>query len=394
MGKVYIIDGVRTPVGSFQGSLMSISAVELAQLTITALLERNKVSPGLVDEVIIGNVLQAGSGQNIARQAAVNSGIPVDKTAVTVNMVCGSGMRSACMGSQSIICGDADIVVAGGTENMTQAPYLLKDARNGCRLGNKELTDSMIADGLWDAFNDYHMGVTAENISERYQISREQQDKFACGSQNKAARAIEAKRFADEIIPVEVPVRKKAPIIFDQDEYPKPGTTVGALAELKPAFKRDGTVTAGNASGINDGAAMLLLCGENAVDKYKLKPAAGIVSYAYCGVDPSVMGIAPVDAVKKALRKAEWEIEDIGLIESNEAFAAQSLAVIKELNLNPDIVNVNGGAIALGHPIGASGTRILVTLLHEMKKRQVSRGLATLCIGGGMGIAMCIENIK
>lgn len=394
MKNVYIIDGLRTPIGSFQGSLTQISAVELAQLTITELLKKNDVSPQLVDEVIIGNVLQAGLGQNVARQAAVNSGIPTDKTAVTVNMVCGSGMRSACMGTQSIICGDADIVVVGGTENMTQAPYLQKDARNACRLGHKEFTDSIIADGLWDVFNDYHMGVTAENIAEKYCISREQQDKFAYKSQAKTEQAVAINRFAEEIVPVEILVRKKAPIIFDQDEYPKPGTTVETLAKLRPAFKSDGTVTAGNSSGINDGAAMLLLCGEGAAKKHNLKPAARIVSYAYCGVDPSIMGIAPVDAVRKALQKAEWEIESIEIIESNEAFATQSLAVIKELKLNPDIVNVNGGAIALGHPIGASGARILVTLLHEMKKRKVSRGLATLCIGGGMGIAMCIENIK
>jgi acetyl-CoA C-acetyltransferase len=391
MKEVFIIDGVRTAIGSFGGSLADFSAVELGKVVTKSLLERTKVPAAEIDEVLMGCIYQAGQGQGVARQVAVGAGIPVEKTAVTLNMLCGSGMRTVANAAQSIMCGDAELIIAGGTESMTNAPYLLKKARAGYKMGHGELVDSMIGDGLWDIFNNYHMGMTAENLVTKYNLTREEQDKFAAESQNKAEKALKENRFADEIAPVAIPQRKGDPVMFAKDEYPKAGVTAEGLAKLRAAFKKDGSVTAANASGINDGAAALLIASADAVKKHDLKPMAKIVSYAWAGVDPSIMGIGPAEAVRKALKKANWELKDVELIEANEAFAAQSLSVAKELGFNKDLVNVNGGAIALGHPVGASGARILVTLLHEMKKRNVKKGLATLCIGGGMGIAICVE---
>jgi acetyl-CoA C-acetyltransferase len=391
MRKIYIAEAVRTAVGKFQGTLTNISSVELGKTVIKGLVERSGIRPEDIDEVIMGSICTAGMGQNVARQMELAAGIPNDKTAVTLNMVCGSGMRAIAMAAQEIKCGDAEIIAAGGSENMTAAPYVLKKARGGYRMGNGEIIDTMVNDGLWDVFNNCHMGITAENLSEKYNISREEQDKMSAESQNKAEKAIRDGRFKDEIVPVIIPQRKGDPIVFDTDEFPRFGTTPQTLAKLKPAFKKDGTVTAGNASGCNDGAAAVLVVSEDALKKYNLKPMARIVSYAWAGVDPSIMGIGPAYAVRKALDKAGWKLEDVELIEANEAFAAQALSVAKELGFNMDIVNVNGGAVALGHPIGASGARITVSLLHEMKKRGVKKGLATLCIGGGMGIAMCLE---
>ncbi len=391
MRKIYIAEAVRTAVGKFQGTLTNVSSVELGKTVIKGLVERSGIRPEDIDEVIMGSICTAGMGQNVARQMELAAGIPNDKTAVTLNMVCGSGMRAIAMAAQEIKCGDAEIIAAGGSENMTAAPYVLKKARGGYRMGNGEIIDTMVNDGLWDVFNNCHMGITAENLSEKYNISREEQDKMSAESQNKAEKAIRDGRFKDEIVPVIIPQRKGDPIVFDTDEFPRFGTTPQTLAKLKPAFKKDGTVTAGNASGCNDGAAAVLVVSEDALKKYNLKPMARIVSYAWAGVDPSIMGIGPAYAVRKALDKAGWKLEDVELIEANEAFAAQALSVAKELGFNMDIVNVNGGAVALGHPIGASGARITVSLLHEMKKRGVKKGLATLCIGGGMGIAMCLE---
>ena len=391
MKEVFIVDGVRTAIGSFGGALADFSAVELGKVVTKSLLERTKVPAGEIDEVLMGCIYQAGQGQGVARQVAVGSGIPVEKTAVTLNMLCGSGMRTVANAAQSIMCGDAEMIIAGGAESMTNAPYLLKKARAGYKMGHGEIIDSMIGDGLWDVFNNYHMGMTAENLVAKYALTREEQDKFAAESQNKAEKALKENRFADEIAPVMIPQRKGDPVAFAKDEYPKAGVTAEGLAKLRPAFKKDGSVTAANASGINDGAAAVLVASADAVKKHNLKPMAKIVSYAWAGVDPSIMGIGPADAVRKALKKANWQLKDVELIEANEAFAAQSLSVAKELGLNKDIVNVNGGAIALGHPVGASGARILVTLIHEMKKRNVKKGLATLCIGGGMGIAICVE---
>jgi len=391
MKEVFIVDGVRTAIGSFGGALADFSAVELGKVVTKSLLERTKVPAGEIDEVLMGCIYQAGQGQGVARQVAVGSGIPVEKTAVTLNMLCGSGMRTVANAAQSIMCGDAEMIIAGGAESMTNAPYLLKKARAGYKMGHGEIIDSMIGDGLWDVFNNYHIGMTAENLVAKYALTREEQDKFAAESQNKAEKALKENRFADEIAPVMIPQRKGDPVAFAKDEYPKAGVTAEGLAKLRPAFKKDGSVTAANASGINDGAAAVLVASADAVKKHNLKPMAKIVSYAWAGVDPSIMGIGPADAVRKALKKANWQLKDVELIEANEAFAAQSLSVAKELGLNKDIVNVNGGAIALGHPVGASGARILVTLIHEMKKRNVKKGLATLCIGGGMGIAICVE---
>lgn len=391
MKEVFIVDGVRTAIGSFGGTLADFSAVELGKVVTKSLLERTKVPAGEIDEVLMGCIYQAGQGQGVARQVAVGSGIPVEKTAVTLNMLCGSGMRTVANAAQSIMCGDAEMIIAGGTESMTNAPYLLKKARAGYKMGHGEIIDSMIGDGLTDVFNNYHMGVTAENLVTKYGLTREEQDKFAAESQNKAEKALKENRFADEIAPVMIPQRKGDPVAFAKDEYPKAGVTAEGLAKLRPAFKKDGSVTAANASGINDGAAALLVASADAVKKHGLKPMAKIVSYAWAGVDPAIMGIGPAEAVRKALKKANWQLKDVELIEANEAFAAQSLSVAKELGFNKDIVNVNGGAIALGHPVGASGARIIVTLIHEMKKRGVKKGLATLCIGGGMGIAICVE---
>jgi len=391
MKEVAIISAVRTPIGKFGGTLAGVSSVDLAQTVMTGVMERAGIKPSQVEDVIFGNVLQAGSGQNIARQAALKANIPVETPAVTVNKVCGSGLYSIILGAREIMLGEKDIVITGGSENMSQAPYYLDKARTGYRMGNGNIIDGMIHDGLWCSINDTHMGITAENLAEKYDITREAQDKFAANSQQKAEKALADNRFQDEIIPVTIPQRKGEPIIFNKDEYPRSGVTAEGIAKLRPAFKRDGTVTAANASGINDGAAAVLLMSKDKAEKLGLKPLAVIKAYSTVGVDPAIMGIGPVPAVKKALNVANLKLDDIELIEANEDFAAQSLAVAKELDLNLDITNVNGGAIALGHPIGASGTRILVTLLHEMIKRDNKLGLATLCVGGGMGVAMIVE---
>ena len=390
MKEVVILSAVRTAVGSMGGSLKDVPARDLATIVIKEALNRAQVDPQNVDEVIMGCVLQAGLGQNVARQAAIQAGLPIEVPAMTINKVCGSGLKSVNLAAQSIAMGDADIVIAGGTENMSRAPFALNKARFGYRMGHDQIVDTMITDGLWCAMNDYHMGITAENIAERWGITREEQDKFSAASQNKAEKAINEKRFADEIVPVEIPV-KGGTKTFDTDEHPRAGVTAESLAKLRPAFKKDGTVTAGNASGINDGAAALVLASAEYAQKLGLKPMARFVAGASAGVDPQIMGIGPVYATKKALAKANWQLSDLGLIEANEAFAAQALAVSKELDFNMDIVNVNGGAIALGHPVGASGARILVTLLHEMVKRDTKKGLATLCIGGGQGVAALVE---
>ena len=389
--KVYIVAAKRTAIGSFGGSLGSVSAPKLGGAAVKATLESAGIAPELVDEVIMGNVLQAGLGQNTARQAAMIAGIPKEAPAMTINKVCGSGLNAVVLAAQKIKAGDADCIVAGGMENMSAAPYLLNGLRWGARMGNSPAVDYMVADGLWDVFNDYHMGITAENVAKQYGITREEQDAFAADSQAKAAQAISSGRFADEIVPVEVPGRKGAVTVVDTDEYPRPDTTADKLAKLRPAFDREGTVTAGNASGINDGAAAVIVASEAFVVALGLKPLARIVSYGSKGVDPSVMGVGPVPSVQQALERGNVKIEDIGLIEANEAFAAQSIAVARDLGFDMDRVNVNGGAIALGHPIGASGCRILVTLLHEMQKRGEKLGLATLCIGGGMGEALIVE---
>lgn len=391
MRAVYILGACRTAIGSFGGCLSSISAVKLAQTVIKEVLERTGVSPGSVDEVIMGNVLQAGLGQNTARQAAIAAGVLVEVTAMTINKVCGSGLKAVTLAAQIIKAQDAQCIVAGGMESMSQAPYILRDHRWGAKMGNQELIDEMVFDGLWDIFNGYHMGITAENIAEKYGISRQQQDEFAYNSQMKASRAQTEGRFKDEIVSVAVPQRKGEPVICDRDEFIRPDTTLEKLAGLKPAFKKDGTVTAGNASGINDGAVAVVVASEDFIKSNKLKPVAKIVSYGSKGVPPDIMGIGPIESVKEALRKADFGINNIGLIEANEAFAAQSIAVAKGLNFDMEKVNVNGGAIALGHPIGASGARILTTLIYEMCRRDERYGLATLCIGGGMGEAIIVE---
>ncbi|HHU70214.1 MAG TPA: acetyl-CoA C-acetyltransferase [Thermoanaerobacterales bacterium] len=391
MKKVVIASAVRTAIGTFGGSLKDVPAVDLGAVAIKEALNRANVKPEMVDEVFMGCVLQAALGQNISRQASIKAGIPIDVPTMTINKVCGSGLRAVSLGYQTIMAGDNEIVVSGGVENMTMAPYYLTNARYGYRMGNGQVIDGMVHDGLWDIFNNYHMGITAENLAEKYNITREEQDEFAARSQQLAEKAITSGRFKDEIVPVEVPRRKKDPLIFDTDEHPRFGTTVETLAKLRPAFKKDGTVTAGNASGINDSSAAVVLMTEEKAKELGIKPLATIVSWGSGGVDPSIMGLGPVPATKKALEKAGLKLEDIDLIEANEAFAAQSIAVARELNFNMDIVNVNGGAIALGHPIGASGTRILVTLLYEMQKRDVELGLATLCIGGGMGTALIVK---
>lgn len=388
---VVIVSAVRTAVGQFNGSLSSVSAPELGAIVIKEALRRAKAENENVDEVIMGNVLQAGLGQNPARQASIKAGLSEQVPAMTINKVCGSGLKAVHLGTQAILLGDADIVVAGGMENMTQAPYLLDKARSGYRMGDGKIVDSMIKDGLWCAFNDYHMGVTAENLCDRYELTREEQDAFAAASQQKAVSAIEKGVFEEEIVPVEIPQRKGDAIVFKVDEHPRQGTTAEKLGKLKPAFKKDGSVTAGNASGINDGAACVVLMSRKKAEELGVEPMAVIKANASGAVDPSVMGIGPVPAVKKALEKSSLAMKDMELIEANEAFAAQSLAVGKELSFNQDILNVNGGAIAIGHPIGASGARILVTLLHEMKRRDAKFGLATLCIGGGQGVATIVE---
>ena len=390
MRDVVIVSAVRTAVGSFGGTLKDVSAADLGAIVIKEAVKRAGIQPADVDEVYMGNVVQAGQGQNVARQAAVNAGIPVEKPAVTLNMVCGSGLRAVSLAAQLIRLGDCDVVVAGGTENMSQAPYALPKARWGQRMGNATMIDTMINDALTDAFSQVHMGITAENIAEQWGLTREEQDAFAAASQQKAEAAIKAGKFEEEIVGVEIPQRKGDPIVFNTDEYPRFGATAEGLAKLKPAFKKDGTVTAGNASGINDGAAALVLMSAEKAIEMGLEPLAKIISYGSKGLDPSIMGYGPFYATKAALEKANLTVEDLDLIEANEAFASQSLAVAKDLNFDPAKVNVNGGAIAIGHPVGASGARILVTLLHEMKRQDAKTGLATLCIGGGMGTALIV----
>jgi acetyl-CoA C-acetyltransferase len=386
---IVIVGAARTPVGSFNGAFANTPAHDLGKVAITAALERAKVEPGEVDEVILGQILTAAQGQNPARQAAINAGIPNEATAWGLNQLCGSGLRAVAIGMQQIVNGDADIIVAGGQESMSMAPHAAY-MRSGTKMGDFKLVDTMIKDGLWDAFNGYHMGTTAENVAQRWQLTREEQDKFAVASQNKAEAAQKAGRFKDEIVPVTVPGRK-GDVVVDQDEYIRPGTTLDAVAKLRPAFSKDGTVTAGNASGINDGAAAVVLMSAADAEKRGLTPLARIVSWATAGVDPAIMGTGPIPASRRALEKAGWKVGDLDLVEANEAFAAQACAVNKDMGWDPEIVNVNGGAIAIGHPIGASGARVFVTLLHEMQKRDAKKGLATLCIGGGMGVALCVE---
>ncbi len=386
---VVIVDAVRTAIGAFNGGLASVPASQLGANVIKAVLERNKIAAADVSEVIMGQVLTAGVGQNAARQATIAAGLPNETTAYTINQVCGSGLRAVALGFQAIQTGDSTIVVAGGQENMSASTHCMH-LRDGVKMGNGTLVDTMIVDGLWDKFNDYHMGITAENIAEKFSISRKDQDEFAANSQAKAAAAMKEGKFKDEIIPITVKGRK-GDVVVDTDEFPKPDSDFDKLSALRPAFKKDGTVTAGNASGINDGAAALVLMSRAEADKRGLKPLATIKSWATAGVDPAVMGTGPIPASRKALEKAGWKASELDLIEANEAFAAQAACVNKEMGWDLAKVNVNGGAIALGHPIGASGARVLTTLLHELKRREGKRGLVTLCIGGGMGIAMCIE---
>ncbi|MGB3260228.1 acetyl-CoA C-acetyltransferase [Paenisporosarcina sp.] len=389
--EVVVVSAVRTAIGSFQGSLKDVPATKLGAIVIKEALAKAGLEPNQVSEVIMGNVLQAGLGQNPARQASIQAGLPETVPSMTINKVCGSGLKAVHLATQAIIAGDADIVVAGGMENMSQAPYLLKNAREGFRMGDQKVVDSMISDGLWCAFNDYHMGITAENLCDRYEITREQQDEFSARSQERAVQAIDAGKFKEEIVAVEIPQRKGDPIVFDTDEYPKRGTSAEKLGKLRPAFKKEGSVTAGNASGINDGAAAVVVMSKEKADELGLTPLATIVANASAGVDPSVMGIGPVQAVKNVFEKSGLSMADIDLVEANEAFAAQSIAVDRELAFDHDKLNVNGGAIALGHPIGASGARIFVSLLHEMTKQDAKTGLATLCIGGGQGVATIVK---
>ncbi len=389
--RVVIVDGVRTAIGNFSGALADVPAHLLGARVIKALLERNQLKPEQIDEVLLGQVLAAGCGQNPARQAAIAAGLPHTCPAMTINKVCGSGLKAVHLAAQAIRCGDADIIIAGGQESMSQSAHVLPKSRVGQRMGDWKMIDSMIVDGLWDAFNQYHMGVTAENIVKKYGFSRAQQDEFAAASQQKTEAAQKAGRFDDEIVPVEIPQRKGEPIVFAQDEFPRHGTTAEGLGRLRPAFDKEGTVTAGNASGINDGAAALLVMSERMAGELGLEPLATVTAYSNAGVDPSIMGTGPIPASQKCLQKAGWTVDELDLVESNEAFAAQSLSVNCDLGWPVERVNVNGGAIALGHPIGASGARILVTLLHEMKRRGAKKGLATLCIGGGQGVAIAVE---
>ena len=391
MREVVIVSAARTPIGSFGGSLKDIPTRKLGAIAIKGAVERAGIKPEMVDEVIMGAVLQGGLGQNVARQMTLDAGLPIEVPAMTINKVCGSGLRAVELAAQIIKAGDADIVVAGGAENMSATAYAMPAARWGARMNNTQMVDMMVNDGLWDAFNGYHMGITAENVAEQWGITREQLDEFSVISQNRAEAAIKAGKFKDEIVPVEIPQRKGDPIIFDTDEFPKFGTTIEKVAKLKGAFKKDGIVTAANASGINDAGAAVVVMSKEKADELGIKPLCTIKSYASAGVNPSIMGVGPIPASKKALDKAGLKIEDMDLVEANEAFAAQSLAVRKDLNLDPEKTNVNGGAIAIGHPIGASGCRILITLIHEMIKQDSKYGLATLCIGGGMGTALIVE---
>ena len=391
MREVVIVSAARTAIGSFGGALTKVSAVDLGVTAAKEVIKRAGIKPELIEEAIIGNVIQAGLGQNVARQIAINAGLADDSSAFTINKVCGSGLRAVSLAAQIIMCGDADIVLAGGTESMSCAPYVLPVNRWGARMGDGKTVDTMIKDSLWDAFNDYHMGVTAENIAEQWNITREDQDQFALKSQLKTEKAIKEGKFKDEIAPVIIPQRKGEPIVFDTDEFPKFGSTIEKISKLKPAFKKGGTVTAANASGINDGAAMFIVMSKAKAEELGVKVLVTIKSYGSAGVDPKIMGYGPVPATNKALKKAGLTVKDLDLVEANEAFASQSLAVAKDLGLNPEIVNVNGGALALGHPVGASGARILVSLIHEMIKRDSKTGLATLCIGGGQGTAIIVE---
>ncbi len=391
MKEVVIASAARTPIGSFGGSLAGLSAVELGTIAAREAISRAGIDPALIDDVIVGNILSAGLGQNVARQISVYAGVPETVTAMTINKLCGSGLRAVSMAAQFIMLGDADIILAGGTESMSNAPYLLPKGRFGYRMGDGKIIDSMIHDGLTETFNNYHMGVTAENIAKRWNISRAEQDEFALGSQLKAEAAQKAGKFADEIVKVMIPQRKGEPVVVDTDEYPRHGTTLEKLAKLPPAFDKAGTVTAGNASGINDGAAMLVVMSKQKADELGVKPLVTIRSYASVALDPTIMGYGPVPASRKALEKAGFTVDQLDLVEANEAFASQSIAVVRDLGLNPEIANVNGGAIALGHPIGASGARILTTLIYEMKRRNARTGLATLCIGGGMGTSLIVQ---
>lgn len=390
MTRVVIVAAARTAVGKFGGSLAKVPAAELGAIVIRSLIAKVALKPDQISEVILGQVLTAGAGQNPARQAVIRAGLPETVPAMTINKVCGSGLKAVMLAAQSIQCGDAEIVIAGGQENMSASPHVLNGSRDGFRMGDAKLVDTMVNDGLWDAFNHYHMGITAENLARKYEISREEQDAFSAASQNKAEAAQASGRFKDEIVPVIIP-SKKGDIVFDQDEFIKPGATVEQLAALRPAFDKAGTVTAGNASGINDGAAAVMVMSEAKALELGLKPLATIKSFASAAVDPAIMGIGPAPASRKALEKAGWTHADLDLIEGNEAFAAQACAVNKDMGWDGSKINVNGGAIAIGHPIGASGCRILVTLLYEMQKRDAKRGLATLCIGGGMGVALTVE---
>jgi len=391
MKRVVIASAARTPIGSYGGVFKSVSAIDLGVTAAKEAIKRAKIDPSMIDEVLFGNVLGAGLGQNVARQVSLGSDVPIEVPALTINIVCGSGLRSVSMAAQLIAAGDDDIILCGGCESMTNVPYLLPNTRWGNRMNDGKIIDAMVHDGLYDVFNGYHMGITAENVAEQYGLTREEQDKFAVASQNKAEAAQKSGKFNDEIVPVVIPQRKGEPIVVDTDEYPRHGATLDKMSKLPPAFKKDGTVTAANASGINDSGAALIIMSKDKADELGIEYLAEIVGYGTAGVDPKVMGLGPIPATKKALAKANWKVEDLDLVEANEAFASQALAVVKDLGLNPEIVNVNGGAIALGHPIGASGARILITLLYEMKKRDAKKGLATLCIGGGMGTALLVE---
>ena len=392
MGEsVVIVAAARTAVGSFNGSLAGISAADLGAIVIRDLLKKTNLAPEAIDEVILGQVLTASTGQNPARQAMIKAGLPQTTPALTINKVCGSGLKAVHLAAQAIKCGDADVIIAGGQENMSQAPHALPNSRIGQRMGDWQMTDTMIKDGLWCAFNDYHMGITAENVADRYEISRDEQDKFALRSQNLAEEAQAAGRFQEEIVPVEIPQREGDPIVFQEDEFIRKGATIEGIQKVRPAFKKDGSVTAANASGINDGAAAVVVMSASKAKELGLTPLATVKAYASAGVDPAIMGTGPIPSTQKCLEKAGWTVGDLDLIEANEAFAAQALGVAKELQWDDSKVNVNGGGIAIGHPIGASGCRVLVTLLHEMKRRDAKKGLATLCIGGGLGVALAVE---
>lgn len=389
--NIVIVDAGRTAVGTFGGSLSSLPATDIGAAVLKALMERTGISPAQVDEVILGQVLTAGVGQNPARQTTLNAGLPHSVPAMTINKVCGSGLKAVHLAMQAVACGDAEIVIAGGQESMSQSAHVVPGSRDGKRMGDWPMIDSMIVDGLWDAFNHCHMGVTAENIAKKYDFARELQDAFAADSQQKTEAAQQAGRFDDEIVPIEIPQRRGDPVVFAKDEFPRAGTTADKLAKLRPAFDKDGTVTAGNASGINDGAAAVVVMSESKAKELGLTPMARVVAFASAGVDPAIMGTGPIPASTKCLEKAGWSVADLDLIEANEAFAAQAMSVNQEMGWDKDKVNVNGGAISIGHPIGASGARVLVTLLHEMQKRDAKKGLATLCIGGGQGVALAVE---